>query len=139
MLAANSFPYRDVPISDADCDSALLALSRFSFVGVKEAYASSIRLALWKIGVSPKPEDFVKTKNEGWSVRQDRKEFIEKLNKDDRMRALIAEVNSCDVRLYEYAVARLCADLLASGLMEREDIVKEVLGVGGVCTYHYFD
>ena len=51
MLAKNSFPYRDITVTQADMRLAKERLASFRMVGIQEAFEASVRLMLHKFGV----------------------------------------------------------------------------------------
>jgi hypothetical protein len=51
MLGADSFPYRNVTVTDKVFEAAVEALQAFTFVGLQEAYYISVKLLLREMGM----------------------------------------------------------------------------------------
>ena len=51
MLGADSFPYRDIPITPAVYEQAVDALNHLFFVGLQEAYDISVQVMIRELGV----------------------------------------------------------------------------------------
>lgn len=108
MLGADSFPYRNVPITDEVFAKAKDALQHFFFVGLQEAYDLSVELLQRELGIKQKVEVKAERQNEQNRAVRAQKDRIRK-NAALMEQARVA--NLYDVKLYAMAVQRFCLAL----------------------------
>jgi hypothetical protein len=96
MLGANSFPYRNITITEDVYEQAVRALNAFFFVGLQEAYFISVKLLLReanmdKFIVAP----VVRERQQASSPEKMR------LKNDKELMQRVKDINSYDYKLYE--------------------------------------
>jgi hypothetical protein len=105
MLGADSFPYRDVPITPEVFDKAVDALNHLFFVGVQEAYDLSVQVMLRELNV-PAQVDVKKERDQQSSKSIAKQKAAIKNNAT--LLARVREVNAYDVKLYKLGLVKFC-------------------------------
>lgn len=104
MLGANSFPYKNITITDAVFARALKALDAFFFVGLQEAYYISVKMLLREV--------HMETVIEAPVIRErHQKPSPEKLRlkSNEALMQRVKDVNSYDYKLYAAGLLKFCA------------------------------
>ena len=102
MLGADSFPYRNIPISEQVYKKAVDVLDKMFFVGLQEKYDLSVELLLRELKRGPLKDHPKKERNAGENKNK------KALKADANLMARTKEVNDWDNKLYALAVKRFC-------------------------------
>lgn len=124
MLGADSFPYRNITITNKVFQDALDALDHFYFVGLQEEFEISAKAFAREIIQDDSKISITKERG------QDSKKLIDekkKLKSDRRIVDRLHQVNDYDLRLYQRAVERFC-----EGLEKYPDLLQQVRENGKV-------
>ena len=119
MFALDSFPYRNLTITDVEFENAKNRLSKFKVIGIQEAFDASARLlyktfkvniddSLWKQNYDSKRMPLKS------SIARSPKRYA-KLQ--PHMEGTAA-ANEYDIKLYKWAVGKFCVQLCDAGLWE---------------------
>lgn len=115
MLGADSFPYSTVEVTEQTLAQAKTALDHFFFVGVTEAYNTSVMLLMHELGLQVQPEvDYVSS---GERTMHANSPLRLRLKKDPEAHAEILKANKYDEELFFYAVDLFCRRLAKVGLL----------------------
>ena len=128
MFALDSFPYRNLTITDVEFENAKNRLSKFKVIGIQEAFDASARLlyktfkvniddSLWKQNYDSKRMPLKS------SIARSPKRYA-KLQ--PHMEGTAA-ANEYDIKLYKWAVGKFCVQLCDAGL---EALAKDAPSVG---------
>eukprot|EP00597_Dinobryon_sp_UTEXLB2267_P012007 CAMPEP_0170123592 /NCGR_PEP_ID=MMETSP0020_2-20130122/17581_1 /TAXON_ID=98059 /ORGANISM="Dinobryon sp., Strain UTEXLB2267" /LENGTH=250 /DNA_ID=CAMNT_0010355179 /DNA_START=48 /DNA_END=800 /DNA_ORIENTATION=- len=107
MLGADSFPYRNITVTDEIYDSAVEALNHIFFVGLQEEFEVSSELLLREMDV----EMVVNVTKERDQSNEKSSQLKAKLKANKSLMQRLKEINHYDVALYELAVKRFCSTL----------------------------
>ena len=105
MLGADSFPYRDVPITPQVYEQAVDALNHLFFVGLQEAYDISVQVMIRELGVPVQVE--VRKERD----QQNSKSLLKQkqaIKTNETLLTRVREVNSYDMKLYQLGVIKFC-------------------------------
>ena len=112
MIAYDSFPYANITITTKDMNLAKDRLSKFSFVGIQEAFEASVRLLLYKFNTTV-PETVWRREVDlqrfapSWEKRAPRQ--LASIRKDEeRLAAKSRIANFADMAIYTWAVEQFC-------------------------------
>ncbi len=102
MLGADSFPYRNITVTDEVYDKAVSAVNRFFFIGLQEEFEVSAKALIRLMGVpTNKWSEFsLVNEREQGSNKQIKKQKQEILENDELMDK-VREFNSYDIQLYK--------------------------------------
>jgi len=119
-LVAICHSYRNATLTRASVARAKAALDDHAFVGLTEAYTTSVKLLLATFGVTPQKSDFRVQRGQTACHR------VAVLRLDAaKCRAAYAS-NRLDYELYEHAHRAFCTRLAAAGLRDDPDVVAEL-------------
>lgn len=124
MLGGNSFPYKNVTVTQQLYETALSALDNMYFIGLQEVYDLSVKVMLRELNYKGKLE-VVKERDQA-ANRKIRKEKAA-IRSNATLVARINQVNGWDRELYREAVRRFCATAA-----KYPDLYKLVLSSGKV-------
>ena len=105
MLGADSFPYRDVPITPQVYEQAVDALNHLFFVGLQEAYDISVQVMIRELGVPVQVQVRKERDQQNSKSLLKQKEAIKTNN---TLLNRVREVNSYDMKLYQLGVIKFC-------------------------------
>jgi len=118
MLGADSFPYRNVTVTDEVFERAVDAVQHLFFVGLQEEFTLTAQTLLRKVNASIPYE--VKKERDQKNEKLDRKKSD--LRADGPLMQRAREVNRYDVQLYAAVVRKFCDQLRSF-----PDLYEEVL------------
>lgn len=107
MLGADSFPYRNITVTDKIYHKAVEALQKFYFIGIQEAYDLSVELLLRKLKV----KIFIPINQERAQNSKDMKRKKSAIQNNKFLTKKINQVNIYDIKLYSLAVSLFCRDI----------------------------
>ena len=107
MLGADSFPYRNITVTDAIYAKAIDALDHMFYVGIHEEYAISAEAMLREFHVHM---TYTIAKERDNSNRETL-EKKEEITKNVTIMQRLEEINHYDMRLYEYMTQKWCTVL----------------------------
>jgi hypothetical protein len=102
MLGADSFPYRNITITDEVFDKAVDSINQFFFIGLQEEFEISAKILIRLMGI-PKDkwnEISLANEREQGSNKQIKKQKQEILD-DIELMGKVREFNDYDIRLYK--------------------------------------
>lgn len=106
MLGADSFPYRNISITEEMFQKAADNINRFFFVGLQEEFDVSAVLLAREIGLKDSNVTVVKER-EQQGMKQIKLKKAE-ITSNATLMARVREVNNYDLRLFKLAVRRFC-------------------------------
>lgn len=116
MFGTDSFPYSAVEVGDKELAKAKAVLDNFFFVGLTEAYNTSVLLLLHDLELPLDPEeDFRPSGERSMHVHNPLRKEIKT---NQTLRAIVGKANSFDVQLYNHAVKLFCTRLAKAGLLD---------------------
>lgn len=106
MLGADSFPYRNVTITDQVYQNAVETIDRFFFIGLQEEFKISTSILVRKMHADEQNISIVKERDQQnlKQIKQQKSQIMSNSSLMQRVR----EVNSYDLQLYQLAVKRFC-------------------------------
>ena len=123
MLGADSFPYRNITVSEGVYQSAVEALDAFFFIGMQEVYDLSVKLLLREIDMADYKVSIEKERDQSLAPRIVKEKASIKANKTLMEKARL--VNSYDIKLYQLAKEKFCKTLSKyPDLLEELDVSK---------------
>eukprot|EP01039_Chlorochromonas_danica_P000744 gene744-808_t len=125
MLGADSFPYRNITITDAVYAKAVEALNRLFFVALQEDFDVSIA-ALTRLWAIPNAYNITISRERGGESKHITQQK-NSIRGDSELMNRVKEVNRYDLKLYELVVQRFCQSIaifpdLAAELKEKGKI-----------------
>lgn len=99
MLGADSFPYRNISISDEVFEKAVDTIDRFFFIGLQEEFDLSAVLLSRELGLDDRNVTVVKER-EQQGMKQIKAKKAE-ITSNSSLMARVREVNDYDIRLYK--------------------------------------
>ena len=110
MLGADSFPYRDINITEEIYAKATEALDAFYFIGLQEAYEISVKVLLRELGLDSMKLSPIKKERDQSNKSLNRSKKKIKDNKLLMERTKL--VNKWDAQLYERGVKAFCSKVI---------------------------
>eukprot|EP01031_Cornospumella_fuschlensis_P029281 gene29281-35350_t len=108
MLGADSFPYRNISITDAVYDKALEAVNRLDFVALQEEFDVSIEILKRAMGLGHVNVTVTKERNnEGKKIKEEKN----LIKTSEKLMGEVRRTNSYDVKLYQQVVKKFCRQL----------------------------
>ena len=110
MLGADSFPYRNITITDQVFRQATVALDSFFFIGLQDSYDLSVQVLVRELGLedSLKLQPIKKERDQSNPVLDKSKKAIKE---NESLMARAQEVNHYDAMLYQLAVKSFCSKI----------------------------
>ena len=105
MLGANSFPYKNITVTQALFDTAVDALDNMYFVGIQEVYDLSVKVMLRELNFKGTLE-VVKERDQASNKKMKREK--ESIRNNATLVSKIRDVNEWDRKLYLVAVKKFC-------------------------------
>lgn len=130
MFGADSFPYKNITITQSIFDKAIDALDNIYFIGVQEVYDISIELLLLELNMSHL--NIVAEKERDQSVSKSVKRDKSSILSDKQLMMKAKEMNSYDVDLYQVGLLKFCLTcmkypLLVDKLKKQSDICNKYI------------
>lgn len=132
-LANQCHAYRNASsyLTEEHLEVAMRTLRRFRFLGLQEAYNSSVLLLAktFGLGSALDPLDFAKERHTNPEEAYACKGYSRRgLTYDPRICRAVMEANQLDVRIYEGVHREFCERLKAAGLWEHPMVQAEITG-----------
>lgn len=115
MLGADSFPYRNISITEDVFEKAVDAMNHFYFIGLQEEFEISAKMLIREMGVPSEKEKEITLVNEreqgsNKNIKTQKGEILSNPDLMNRVR----ETNDYDIRLYKLGKPMLSSALISN-------------------------